>query len=73
LNGASFAVLNMPFDTNRTGQTGSVIRDYSLNKNNGTLNGSMIWTASGISGGAYDFDGLNDYINVADSSGLLLE
>src|SRR3989338_8467620 len=39
LNGTSFAVLNMPFDTNRTGQTGSPIRDYSLNVNNGTLNG----------------------------------
>jgi len=63
LNGSSFAVLNMPFDTNRTGQTGSVIRDYSLNVNNGTLNGGPVWNASGKRGGAYVFDGVNDYIN----------
>src|SRR3989338_10306835 len=31
LNGSSYAVLNMPFDTNNTGQAGNPIRDYSLN------------------------------------------
>src|SRR3989344_343349 len=68
LNGTSFAVLNMPFDTNQTGSTGSVIRDYSLNVNNGTLNGSITWNASGKRGGAYKFDGVNDHINVSNDA-----
>src|SRR3989344_6066257 len=62
LNGSSFAVLNMPFDTNDTGKAGNPIRDYSLNVNNLSLQGGILWNASGKRGGAYDFDGSNDYL-----------
>ncbi|MBT7402239.1 hypothetical protein HN777_00425, partial [Candidatus Woesearchaeota archaeon] len=72
-NGTSIAVLNMPFDTNRSGQTGSYIRDYSTFENNGTFgtgSAEPTWTSSGQIGGAYTFDGVDDYINVSDDSTL---
>ena len=66
----SVAIVNMPFDTNRTGNlTAGAIRDYSTNSNNGQLGGSdgsgydPVWV-DGKVGGAYDFDGSNDYIEV---------
>src|SRR3989338_8730596 len=74
LNGTSFAVLNMPFDTNRTGQTGSVIRDYSLNVYNGTLGNTTgsapLWNITGKRGGAYQFDGKDDLINLSSPANL---
>jgi hypothetical protein len=66
----STAVLNMPFDTNvSTGDTGA-IRDYSSFENNGTLGNATdgtqpTWNASGINGGAYTFDGVDDFINLS--------
>jgi hypothetical protein len=67
VNGTSITVLNMPFDTN----SASVAKDYSGYDNNGTVNGSN-WTSSGIAGGAYAFDGINDHIDSADASSLNL-
>lgn len=70
LNDASIAALNMPFDTNRTGQSGVVVREYSTFENNGTFNDMPVWTSSGQVGGAYTFDGINDRIMVADDDSL---
>ncbi|UCD02969.1 MAG: LamG domain-containing protein, partial [Candidatus Aenigmatarchaeota archaeon] len=67
VNDTSIAVLNMPFDTNVSVNDTNAVRDYSGFGNNGTLGGGdptaqPTWTSSGASGGAYDFDGADDYI-----------
>ncbi|MDD5086172.1 MAG: DUF2341 domain-containing protein, partial [Candidatus Nanoarchaeia archaeon] len=73
-DGEPIAVLNMPFDINVTNASVSnSIKDYSGYGNDGTGGAgdpskTPTWTSSGKVGGAYDFDGLNDYIEVADSS-----
>jgi len=58
------ANLVMPFDTSTT-----PITDYSGLGNNGTPVGPT-WTANGKIGGAYFFDGVNDYIRIPDSVSL---
>jgi len=66
-NSQSIAVLNMPFNRNITSTTSGAVKDYSTYGNNGTLAASTatpIWTSSGKVGGAYVFDGVNDYINL---------
>jgi hypothetical protein len=65
----SIAVLNIPFDTNVSENVSGAIKDYSTQSNEGTLGGGNIsqmptWTSSGISGGAYEFDGTDDYIEI---------
>ncbi|MBT7402933.1 hypothetical protein HN777_04045, partial [Candidatus Woesearchaeota archaeon] len=70
LNSSSIAVLNMPFDSNRSGQSGAIVRDYSTNTNNGTFSSAPIWNATGKIGGAYEFDGVDDYINISDDASL---
>jgi hypothetical protein len=67
----SVAVLNMPFDTNVSTNDSGAVRDYSTNTYNGTLGSGTdaympTWISSGISGGAYSFDGVDDYINLSD-------
>ncbi|MFC1648431.1 LamG-like jellyroll fold domain-containing protein [Nanoarchaeota archaeon] len=74
VEGTSRAVLNMPFDKNVSTETTDAVRDYTTFENNGTLtNGSAYtmptWTSSGISGGAYEFDG-DDIIRVANDPSL---
>ncbi|MEK6823769.1 MAG: LamG domain-containing protein, partial [Nanoarchaeota archaeon] len=59
--------LYMPFDENVSLTT---TYDYSDNGNDGTLMGGVIYNSSGVYGGAYTFDGVDDYINVSDSSTL---
>ncbi len=67
------AQLLMPFDMNVTpNQTGPVL-DYSSKGTNGIMGDSdpaksPVWTSSGKSGGAYVFDGANDYINMSSNS-----
>ncbi len=57
----SLAVLNMPFEG---GSNSTWTRDYSKNENNGTVF-CAIWNISGGKvGGAYEFDGDDDYISV---------
>lgn len=64
LNGLPYSLLVYPFDTNVSTNTSNAIKDYSGRNNNGTFNGSnIIWNATGKIGGAYDFDGAEDYIN----------
>ncbi|MBW2973644.1 VCBS repeat-containing protein [Candidatus Woesearchaeota archaeon] len=67
-NGTSITVLNMPFDTNSS----SNVRDYTPYQNNGTIFGTPNWTSSGVSGGAYVFNGSGDYIRVLSDNTLNL-
>lgn len=64
-NGDSIMVLNLPFETNSP----TIAKDYSGYGNNGTVNGAT-WTSSGKVGGAYQFDGANDYINAGNNPSL---
>ena len=73
LNGTSIAGLIMTFDTNKSNTTAAVIKDYSQYQNNGTLGGEVAdafptWTTNGISGGAYNFDGKDDFIAVSNAA-----
>ncbi|MBU2612145.1 MAG: LamG domain-containing protein [Nanoarchaeota archaeon] len=75
LDGSSIAVLNMPFDKNVAEITSGTIRDYSTYGNNGTLGGGTIsyaptWNSSCQVGGCYEFDGVEDYVNIGDKSSL---
>jgi hypothetical protein len=72
LNGSSIAILNVAFDTNQSGKTGTVIRDYSTTAQNGTFVSEPVWTSFGKIGGAYEFDGYNDYIDFGDDSELAI-
>ena len=77
-DGASIAVLNMPFDTDVSSTSSGAVRDYSTFGNNGTLgtgNSSKAptWNSSGKVGGAYDFDGVDDYIDAGNDSSLDIE
>ena len=68
----SVAVLNMPFNSNVSENTTNAVADFSTYGNNGTLGGGdsnkmPIWSNSGEVGGAYSFDGVNDYIKVSNS------
>ena len=68
-NGSPIAVLNMPFDSNVTSTTADAVLDYSGNGNHGTLGGGTsgyapTWTSTGVKGGAYDFDGTDDYAKI---------
>jgi len=51
--------LLMPFDTNNS----IVAKDYSGNGNHGNVTGPT-WNSDGIVGGAYLFDGIDDYISL---------
>ncbi len=69
-NFTSIAVVNLPFETNTVSAATKAIRDYSTFQNNGTLGSgnaskTPIWNASGIFGGAYTFDGTDDFINLS--------
>lgn len=69
-NGTSVMVLNMPFDTAVITTDAGAVKDYSGQNDTGTLGGGTLdytpmWTPSGKVGGAYVFDGFNDYIDLA--------
>jgi len=51
--------LLMSFDTNSS----DIVKDYSGNNNNGTIYGPT-WVDYGRVGGAYSFDGIDDYISI---------
>lgn len=50
--------------------SGTVLADLSGNNNNGTLVNGPTWNASGRYGGAIQFDGSNDLINIPDANTL---
>jgi len=68
LSGSSIAVLNMPFDTNSSVSA----RDYSTYSHDGNLGGGNESRAPkwqrGKVGGAYAFDGIDDFINTTVSN-----
>ncbi|MDP3734755.1 MAG: LamG-like jellyroll fold domain-containing protein [Nanoarchaeota archaeon] len=67
-NSQSIAVLNMPFEK-INGTTSNNTWDYSGHGNPGTENNGVSWNSAGFDGnGTYYFDGLNDYISIADSN-----
>jgi hypothetical protein len=51
----------MPFDTDSS----TTAKDYSGYNNNGNIDGAT-WTSNGKVGGAYSFDGVDDYIKIPD-------
>ena len=74
-NGSSIAILNMPFDTNVSDAGSGSVKDYSISGNNATLGGGTAsyaptWTPNGMIGGAYNFDGIDDVIILANNTTL---
>lgn len=64
-NNRSIAVLNMPFETNSS----SSVKDYSdLGKNGNVSATGPVWTTNGRVGGAYEFDGVDDQINLSSNA-----
>jgi len=62
-------VLYMPFDVQE--DSDNITYDYSSNDNDGTIEGAMYWNRSlGYYGSAYEFDGVDDYIEIANSNSL---
>jgi len=59
VDGSSIMNLLMPFDTNSS----ATVKDYSGNENDGTVVGPL-WDSNGVVGGAYQFDGIDDYISL---------
>jgi hypothetical protein len=49
----------MPFDSNISD---TKVYDYTENDNDGTLNNGTAFVSSGMYGGAYEFDGIDDNI-----------
>ena len=70
MNGASIAVLNMPFEG---GSNSTWTKDYSGRGNNGNVTGATWNSTGGYDGkGAYLFDGIDDYINLSSTQTLNL-
>ncbi|RJQ19718.1 LamG domain-containing protein, partial [Candidatus Woesearchaeota archaeon] len=74
VNGSSILLLNMPFESNIS--TARPVRDYSTSNinglsGNGTTNGTPSWNSSGQVGGAYTFDGRDDFIDITNGLSLL--
>lgn len=69
----SLAQLNLTFNTREESLTADAVLDYSSYANHGRLgNGNddsdPLWNPDGIVGGAYSFDGVDDYITVQPDS-----
>ncbi|MHA2425835.1 MAG: LamG-like jellyroll fold domain-containing protein, partial [Candidatus Thorarchaeota archaeon] len=74
LNGTSITVLNMPFEnwgSNSTHNASNLTLDYSNFSNNPNFVGPTWSSTAGYNGwGAYEFDGLDDWINISSSDSL---
>ncbi|MFH1917685.1 MAG: right-handed parallel beta-helix repeat-containing protein, partial [Nanoarchaeota archaeon] len=75
-NGTNFTMYNdslvlmMNFDNvSALGENDTLVKDLSGYGNNGTISGS-VWNSTGKYGGAFEFDGVDDWINVSDSNSL---
>jgi len=72
-NGTNYTIYNnslvlmMNFDNvSALGENSTYVVDVSGNGNNGTMNSSgPNWTSSGRYGGAFEFDGVDDFINIS--------
>ena len=51
-------------------ESSGIATDVSGSANNGTLGNGAVRIASGVRGGAVQFDGVNDFVTVADSNSL---
>jgi len=51
------------------GENDTFVYDFSGNGNNGTVENAT-WTSSGRIGGAFEFDGVDDFVNISNSSSL---
>jgi flagellar hook assembly protein FlgD len=60
-------VLYLPFDKP---PVANVVTDESGSGNNGTLSGASFMANGGLLGGAYQFDGIDDFIKIPKSSSL---
>jgi len=70
VNGSSLTVLNMPFER-INGTIFDNAWDYSGHNNNGSINGATWNSTGGFEGkGAYEFDGINDYIHIVNNNSL---
>jgi len=56
-------VLYTPFDVNHTAVSGNKTYDYTKYDNDGIVYNAT-WNAASLYGGAYEFDGVNDYVDV---------
>jgi glucose/arabinose dehydrogenase len=65
VTGAAAPVLALGFND----ATGTTARDSSPSANNGTLSGP-VWNTGGKFGGALSFDGINDWVTVADANSI---
>jgi len=64
-------VLMMNFDNvSALGENDNLSVDVSKYGNNGTVSGGAVWNSSGKYRGAYEFDGVNDYVEVQDDVSL---
>jgi len=64
-------VLMMNFDNvSALGENDNLSVDVSKYGNNGTVSGGAVWNSTGKYRGAYEFDGVNDYIEVQDNVSL---
>jgi len=65
-DGSSITILNMPFDG---GSNSTWTKDYSEYTNHGSMAGGAVWNPTGGYGGkgAYELDGVDDYISVPDA------
>jgi hypothetical protein len=75
-NSQPLMLLNLPFDSDDSGGVNTT-KDYSGKNNNGQLgnatNGDAAeptWTSAGRVGGAYAFDGSNDYVSLGKPNSL---
>lgn len=66
LNNQSLAMLNMPFDGGKLAQNNTLVKDYSLNGNNGVVTGATYDPTGGHNNtGAYYFSGASqEYIKI---------
>ncbi len=64
-NATSIAVVNMRLDF----KNNSGVKDASSHSNDASVS-SATWTSSGHLGGAYSFDGVNDYLEIGHSASL---
>ncbi|MFC1742328.1 LamG domain-containing protein, partial [Nanoarchaeota archaeon] len=65
IDGTSIMMLNMPFEANNESNESSWTKDYTNYSNHGTVNDATWLETGGYDGrGAYNFDGINDNINM---------
>ena len=63
----------MNFDkVGNQGETNIIVKDISQYNNTGTAYNGAAWTGNGKRNGAYNFDGIDDYVSVPDSTRFTL-